>query len=145
MICIPYKKSLKEYSRQLRLNSTKSEILLWEPLKSGGMDYTFNRQKPLNNYIVDFYCRDLNLVIEIDGKYHNEPEQIVKDEERQKLLTEMNINFLRFTEMEVRKNIERTLEAIKKYIADYKSGLYPKNNRGVEPILTKRYRKIGRI
>ena len=53
------------------------------------MKYTFNRQKPLNRYIVDFYCKPLNLVIEIDGAYHFETEQKVKDNIRQKFLEEM--------------------------------------------------------
>ena len=71
------------------------------------MYYQFNRQKPLGRYIVDFYYKPLNLVIEIDGSYHNEKVQIVKDRKRQIILETMDLNFLRFSEIEVRKDIER--------------------------------------
>ena len=83
------------------------------------MCYQFNRQKPLDRYIMDFYCKPLNLVIEIDGSYHNEKEQIIKDEERQKVLELMNLNFLRFSEMQIRKDIGWVLKAIENYILEY--------------------------
>ena len=69
---ILYNPLLKGLARSLRNNSTKSEIILWKQLKGkfNGV-YTFNRQKPLDNYIADFYCYDLNLVIEIDGISHD--------------------------------------------------------------------------
>ena len=58
---IPYNKNLKEFSHKLRNNSTLSEVLLWDYLQAGKMlGYKFNRQKPLLNYIVDFYCKPLN-------------------------------------------------------------------------------------
>ena len=80
------------------------------------MNYTFNRQKPLDRYIVDFYCKPLNLVIEIDGSYHFESEQKIKDDQRQKVLQEMGLNFLRFSEQEIRKDIDVVLKAIENYI-----------------------------
>lgn len=96
---LPYDKDLKAFSRQLRNNSTVGEILLWKQLRAGQlMGYTFNRQKPLHRYIVDFYSKPLNLVIEIDGQYHNEPQQKIKDKEREQVLKEMGLQFLRFSE-----------------------------------------------
>ena len=86
------------------------------------MNYTFNRQKPLNRYIVDFYCKPLNLVIEVDGSYHNEPAQIIKDNERQQILQELGLNFLRFSEQEVRKDMDRVLRAIESYFVAYEAG-----------------------
>ena len=77
------------------------------------MNYTFNRQKPLGRYIVDFYCKPLNLVIEIDGGYHFEPEQKVKDRQRQKLLEEMRLHFLRFLNEQVKKDMDVVLEEIR--------------------------------
>jgi very-short-patch-repair endonuclease len=74
----------------------------------------------LKNYIVDFYCTPLNLVIEVDGSYHNQPVQRIKDEERQKIET-MGLNFLLFSEMEVRKDMEQVLKAIENYILDYEA------------------------
>ena len=84
------------------------------------MNYTFNRQKPLKRYIVDFYCKPLNLVIEVDGGYHEEKVQKIKDSERQQMLEEMGLNFLRFTDKEVRKNIDNVLKAIENYILSYR-------------------------
>ncbi|HET6769923.1 MAG TPA: endonuclease domain-containing protein, partial [Chitinophagaceae bacterium] len=107
MYWLPYNTNLKEFSRRLRKNSTPGEILLWQKLRAGSMmDYTFNRQKPLDRYIVDFYCMPLSLVIEIDGSYHFEAEQKVKDSERQKLLEKMGLYFLRFSEHQVRKDVD---------------------------------------
>jgi very-short-patch-repair endonuclease len=81
--------------------------------------YTFNRQKPLNNYIVDFYCKPLKLVIEVDGGYHFEEEQKLKDEQRQQTLQAMGLNFLRFHDEEIRKDMDLVLMTIEKYIQDY--------------------------
>ncbi len=81
--------------------------------------YTFNRQKPLNNFIVDFYCKPLNLVIEVDGSYHFEDEQKIKDAERQHALQAMGINFLRFHDEEIRKDMSVVLKKIEKYIEEY--------------------------
>ena len=120
MYWLPYNKNLKEFSRRLRNNSTLGEILLWQKLRAGSMmNYTFNRQKPLDRYIVDFYCKPLNLVIEIDGSYHFEAEQKVKDNERQKLLEEMGLNFLRFSEQQVRKDMEMVLKTIMNHIVEF--------------------------
>ena len=83
------------------------------------MNYTFNRQKPLDRYIVDFYCKPLRLVIEIDGSYHFEEEQKVKDSERQKLLEKMGLYFLRFSEQQVRKDMDMVLKEIRNYITEF--------------------------
>ena len=118
---LPYNKDLKTFSRQLRNNSTVGEILLWKKLRAGSMmNYTFNRQKPLKRYIVDFYCKPLNLVIEVDGGYHEEEVQKIKDSERQHVLEEMGLHFLRFTDKEVRKNIDNILNAIENYILSHR-------------------------
>ncbi len=80
------------------------------------MNYTFNRQKPLGKYIVDFYCKPLNLVIEVDGGYHEEEIQKIKDSERQQVLEGMGLDFLRVTDKEVRENIDSVLRVIENYI-----------------------------
>ncbi|WP_271784819.1 endonuclease domain-containing protein [Aquimarina algiphila] len=68
---IKYNPKLKELARQLRNNATKSEIRLWQKLKRGQMySYDFHRQKPIDNYIVDFFCNKLQLAIELDGYSH---------------------------------------------------------------------------
>ena len=68
---IPYNPKLKEYARKLRKNSTFTEIMLWNYLKGKQMKgFDFDRQRPIDKYIVDFYCKDLQLAIEVDGESH---------------------------------------------------------------------------
>jgi very-short-patch-repair endonuclease len=90
------------------------EILLWKELNNKQFyGHDFHRQKPLLNYIVDFYCYELNLVIEIDGKYHNYEEQNTLDILRDNELQSFGLTIIRFTENEVRHdmiNVIRTLE-----------------------------------
>jgi very-short-patch-repair endonuclease len=78
-----YHPKLKERARQLRNNSTLSEVLLWNELKNGKMKgKDFHRQKPIMNYIVDFFCHELALAIEIDGNSHGSENAYEKDRER---------------------------------------------------------------
>jgi len=117
MYYLPYNKDLKEFSRGLRNSSTLGEILLWQRLRAGSMmGYKFNHQKPLDKYIVDFYCKPLNLVIEIDGSYHFEAEQKIKDDQRQEVLEKMGLNLLRFSERQIRKDMDVVLKSIEHYI-----------------------------
>jgi very-short-patch-repair endonuclease len=133
MYYLPYNKNLKEFSRKLRNNSTLGEILLWQKLRAGSMmGYTFNRQKPLDRYIVDFYCKPLKLVMEIDGSYHLEEEQKLKDDERQKLLQQMGLHFLRFSEQQVRKDMDVVLKAIKNFIIAYEEKRNTINDQSIK-------------
>ena len=73
---IHYNPDLKQRSKELRKNATYSEKLLWKHLRSRQLlGYQFMRQKPIYNYIVDFYCSALKLVIEIDGITHNDKQE----------------------------------------------------------------------
>ncbi len=76
--------------------------------------YDFHRQKPIGNYIVDFFCKDLMLAIEIDGISHND--KVSKDIERQKQIESFGISFLRFNDLDVKKNIAGVVAAIEKWI-----------------------------
>ncbi|MBO4740058.1 MAG: DUF559 domain-containing protein, partial [Bacteroidales bacterium] len=67
---LPYNPALKQFSRDLRKNGVLAESLLWRHLKAKQTGFVFNRQKPILNYIADFYCKELSLVIEIDGLSH---------------------------------------------------------------------------
>jgi very-short-patch-repair endonuclease len=112
---IPYNPKLKEYARKLRKESTFSEIVLWGYLKGKQMKgYDFDRQRPINNYIVDFYCKDLQLAIEIDGESHYGVEK--KDEARDKRLKELGVTVLRFDDTELRYDMEKVLKIIEKWI-----------------------------
>jgi len=69
---IPYNLKLKQFARELRNNSTLSEVLLWRQVKGQALKYEFHRQVPIDEFIVDFYCHELMLAIEIDGNSHND-------------------------------------------------------------------------
>lgn len=114
---IPYNKNLKQLARKLRNDSTLGEVLLWNELKNKQMyGFDFHRQKPLLNFIVDFYCYELDLVIEIDGCYHDDEEKYNSDVLRDQQLKEQNLIILRFSEQEVRKDMENVLRAIEGHI-----------------------------
>ena len=122
MYFLPYNKNLKEFSRDLRSHSTLSEILLWQKLRASQFrEFAFNRQKPLGNYIVDFYCLKLDLVIEVDGNSHFFEESVVEDQERQKVIERMGLNFLRFSDLEVKRSMPSVLEEIGYFIDDFEA------------------------
>ena len=117
---IPYNPILKKFARELRNNSTKSEIKLWRFLKGKQMlGYDFHRQKPLLNFIADFYCYELRLVIELDGYTHQFEETIIKDEIKETKLNKVGLNVLRFEDNEVMNDIENVLRTIEIYIHDF--------------------------
>jgi epoxyqueuosine reductase len=117
---IYYNPELTKLARKLRNNSTLSEVLLWGELKTGRMlGFDFHRQKPIDNYIVDFFCYDLMLAIEIDGSSHDH--KIGYDKARQKKLDDLGIRFLRFDDLDVKQKIESVLEEIKKWIEENNS------------------------
>ena len=117
---LPYNKTLKEFSRELRSHSTLSEILLWQKLRASQFrGYAFNRQKPLGNYIVDFYCRKTNLVIEVDGGSHDYEEAVVEDRKRQQILEELGVSFLRFSDWEVKNEMSFVLGEIGYFLDDF--------------------------
>ena len=96
---IPHNSYLKDLAKKLRNDSTLGEILLWKELNNKQMyGYDFHRQKPLLKYIADFYCHDLDLIIEIDGQYHNHSEVYELDLQREKELEAYDLTIIRFTE-----------------------------------------------
>ncbi|MDD4902629.1 MAG: endonuclease domain-containing protein [Patescibacteria group bacterium] len=111
-IVIRYNPALKQLASNLRKNGTLSEVLLWKYLQGGQIQgYDFHRQKPIGNYIVDFFCPELRLAIEIDGCTHGDKE--VEDEIRQKELEKLGIRLLRFTDSNVKNNCWAVVEEIK--------------------------------
>jgi|SRR3989338_9600093 len=102
-----YKKNLKTLSRQLRERLTDAEKLLWSKIRRKQIkDYQFFRQKPIGNFIVDFYCKEAQLVIEIDGGQHYEEKNQKADKKREEFLKSVGLIILRFTNLEVLKNID---------------------------------------
>ena len=112
---IHYNPKLKEYSRELRKNATFSERFLWKHIRGGQLNnYRFLRQKPIDEFIVDFFCRKLKFVIEIDGITHLEKKKY--DDYREKKLKSMGLNILRLDGNYVLNNIDGTLQLILDYI-----------------------------
>ena len=112
---ILYSKDLKERSRELRNNSTLAEVLLWNYLKRRKMlGYQFMRQKPIHQFIVDFYCSKLKLAIEIDGESHRL--RFGEDLQRQRCLEQMGIHVVRFGDLDVKKDIANVLVSIEGWI-----------------------------
>jgi very-short-patch-repair endonuclease len=110
-----YNKNLKEHARRLRKQATKAEVKLWNEVLRGRQmhGYTFLRQRPVQFFIADFMCKELMLIIEVDGFSHEWEEQWVLDQQRQKRLEELGFTVLRFTDEEVLtdiRNVERVIE-----------------------------------
>ncbi len=117
---IPYNPKLKELARELRNNSTKAEIILWTKLRRKQMyGYDFHRQKPIDEFIVDFFCRDLMLAIEVDGYSHEFLEVYNKDVIKEKRLNQLGITVLRFSDKQVLKDTENVLRAIEWFIVEF--------------------------
>ena len=117
---IPYNPKLKELARQLRQNMTFSEVKLWNELKNGQlMGYDFDRQRPIGNYIVDFFCKDLQLAIEVDGITHLDEKVIAKDFIRQEDIESYGVSFLRFDALLVVNKVEAAVREIRDWIIEY--------------------------
>lgn len=98
----PYNKNLKQASRELRNNMTEAEKLLWSRLRGKQiLGLQFYRQKPILNFIVDFYCPVANLVIECDGGQHFTEEGLEADRVRDQALAELGLRVLRFDNQQI--------------------------------------------
>lgn len=110
---IPYRKDLKDKARYLRKNSTLSEVLLWCEIKNKQiLGFQFHRQVPILDYIVDFYCHELSLVIEIDGSSHHHADAVKYDKIRQTRIESYNVSFLRFDDLDMKTKMSWVLEEI---------------------------------
>ncbi|MFH1259868.1 MAG: endonuclease domain-containing protein [Elusimicrobiota bacterium] len=110
---LSYDNRLKKHSRQLRKNMTDAEALLWSKIRGKQLkSYQFYRQKPIGNFIVDFYCPKRNLIIELDGGQHYTEEGKAKDNDRDKYLEGAGLRVLRFSDREIFENIRGVLEKI---------------------------------
>jgi very-short-patch-repair endonuclease len=89
------KKSEQEKRRQLRANMTYCEKIVWLHLKKRQLGYRFLRQYSVDHFVIDFYCPELKLAVELDGNVHEIPEQKEYDEARQKYLEKFGIQFIR--------------------------------------------------
>jgi len=125
---LPYNPSLKPLARSLRKNSTLSEVLLWLKLKNRNIkDLDFDRQRIIGDYIVDFYCPSIGLVIEIDGSSHlfNYEDDIKREE----YLVSLGLKVLRFDDLDVKQNMEGVLGMIKDVVEEMNVSTTPSATR----------------
>ena len=128
---IPYNSKLKKLARNLRNNPTKAEVILWKSLSGKQcFGYDFHRQKPIGNFIVDFFCQELMLVIEVDGISHNQESVIIRDREKEDFLNRLGITVLRFRDDEIYPENRDALMEIERYVLEYekRKGIERKSN-----------------
>lgn len=113
---IPYRPELRKLSRILRKNSTFSEVILWQNIKKRALRVQFHRQVLMLSYIVDFYCHEIGLAIEIDGSSHDH--KYLYDAKRQGQLEKEGVTFIRFTDEEVKKELLSVLLVLEEKIKE---------------------------
>lgn len=107
---------LKEYIKENRHSPTEAETVLWEHLRGKSTGYKFRRQHAIGDFIADFVCLSERLIIEVDGEYHNDPQQVEYDQIRTRALNAMGYDVLRFSNEEILGSPEDVIEAIINYI-----------------------------
>jgi very-short-patch-repair endonuclease len=115
-----YNKEIQPYAHQLRTNMTKAEACLWKyALRARKMKgYSFRRQRPVLNFIADFMCLELKLIIEVDGYTHSLDEVIYKDVRKQKTLEEAGYHVIRFSDMQVLKDMNIVIQELEQIIKE---------------------------
>ena len=113
---LPYNPKLKVLAKELRKQGIFSEVLLWKKIKNKSLGFEFHRQVPIDNFIVDFYCHELMLAIEIDGSSHLTSEVQSRDIQRQGVLENLGVNFIRFSDIEVKKNMNDVIRCLQSKI-----------------------------
>jgi very-short-patch-repair endonuclease len=103
--------------KDLRKNMTEAETILWSQLKGHQFGVKFRRQYGIGFYILDFYCPELKLAIEVDGNIHQTPEQASIDIERQECLEKIGLKFLRFTNTQIKSELNKVLLFIKQAVS----------------------------
>ena len=113
-----YNPDLRKFARQNRKSMTKAEACLWKFVlsKSQMRGYPFRRQRPVLNYIADFMCKELMLIVEVDGATHHQPEVATKDITREAELKKAGFNVLRFTDEEVLSAINNVAYRLEEYV-----------------------------
>ena len=107
---------LKDFAQRNKQFPTDAERLLWEFIRAKQLSVKFNRQHIIGDYIVDFVCVEKKLVIEVDGGYHSEYEQIEKDEFRTERLKVLGFHVIRFKNEDIARNLPEVLNTIKKLL-----------------------------
>ena len=112
--------------KYLRKNLSKAEAMLWNEIKGRKLfGCKFRRQFSVASYVIDFYCPELKLAIEVDGATHITDEEIKYDKRRQSDMELLKIKFLRFTNPEIYENLHNVLETTKSKIEELKDKQTP--------------------
>lgn len=122
---IHYNKKLQKYANALRKDMTKAEACLWKFVLSGRQmrGYQFRRQRPVLNFIADFMCKELMLIIEVDGITHTWEETVLKDDLKDKALAEAGFRVLRFSDEEILTRINEVNTIIWREVEEIKGTL----------------------
>jgi very-short-patch-repair endonuclease len=107
-----YNPSLKVLAQKLRQQGILSEVLLWKKIKNKSLGIEFHRQVLIDNYIVDFYCHELMLTIEIHCNSHHIEEITINDIHRQEKLENLGVHFIRFEDLQVKKNMNNVIRCL---------------------------------
>ncbi|MBN2777707.1 MAG: endonuclease domain-containing protein [Bacteroidales bacterium] len=106
---------IMDRAKQLRRRMTEPEKIVWEIVRENAiLGLKFRRQHPINNYIADFYCHKIKLVIEIDGETHNPESAKLYDESRTNVLNSLGIEVIRFKNTDIRTSISLVKNEIEK-------------------------------
>jgi very-short-patch-repair endonuclease len=118
-----YNKNLRPFAHDLRTSMTKAEACLWKYVLRAGMmrGYTFRRQRPVLKYTADFICKELMLIIEVDGISHDNENIIINDAKRQADLEVAGFSVLRFSDHQVLKEIEGVRRTIENFVDDFEN------------------------
>jgi very-short-patch-repair endonuclease len=120
---IKYNPQLRARARQLRNNLTDAEKQLWNRLRGEQiLGIQFYRQRPIGNYIVDFYAPTMRLVIEVDGGQHLEPAQERYDKQRSEYLAKVGLRVLRFDDRQVFLVLDAVMEEIYRAVDEHRTG-----------------------
>ena len=110
----PVTKAKLERAKELRREMTPAEKLIWQQIRANKLGVRFRRQQVIQGFIVDFYCHQAGLVIEVDGDIHDLQKE--EDERREKVLSEMGLQIVRFGNDEVVKSLSAVVGKITKLI-----------------------------
>lgn len=115
----------KQRRKDLRINATKAEKIFWFHIRSKKLGVKFRRQHGIDKYIVDFYCPELRLIVELDGGIHGEKPEIEKDEVRENFLRDNDFFIKRYTNEEIFKNLDGVLIDLDEYCKFLRDKLDP--------------------
>jgi very-short-patch-repair endonuclease len=116
MTILKNKSKLLYRRRELRRKQTKPEEILWRCVRNRKMGIKFRRQYSVGGYVLDFYCPEIKLVIELDGEEHSKKENFLYDQDRTEYLEILGCNVLRFKNIELEKDLEKVLFKIREFL-----------------------------